>query len=1307
MKITFSIITLLVISCLTFSQTIERSYTVQLQIPAGTSATYSIPISDAPSNGVITGVEAKFEYIAYNGAQSYLSARFNRGSDPGPSGGVLLVAQGNLPPGNPGTYGYIPFSNWNGNGVNTNYYFRFTVAAGSPYNPTIVRIWTKVNYNIPPPVPIPVRPLANAQIYSQTPTFQWQYVPNQTDFRLVIYNHPSGAQQYIQINQTGGSSNSYTLNQAQKLEAGDYWWKVNIATPSGTSPYTSLIHFTVTAPIPIAPVNQTVNTSRPTFSWSTIPNQTHFRVAIYNHPSGGDPYMVRNYEGGSSNSWKCDVDLPNGQYWWKVNVAVSTEAGNSPYCELKTFSVQTTQLNLVSPTYNQNIYGGNIVLQWTNVNADSYHVYVDNNIIPGPPGVYSSPEINKKKVTTNNYIIDEYFLECNQTFYWRIVAFLPGGTQINSDVGVFNYYFGQNLEPQPIWAPLYRLYKSADKDHFYCVSPEQRQIAINQGYKDERIEGHISVKPFNDLNMVNIFRLYHPSLKAHYYTTDGDDKDIKIQTGYTYEGIIGFAYSNNRPELIPFYQLHKDFSNPSSIDHFYTCSFPEKDNAVKVFGFIYDGIIAFISPNGNNQTLPLGPGQLEAGLGVNTANGNFRHYTKTSFNIPGKGIPLVFEHFYNSNSVWLYAGIIPLSPGWSHSYNSYVVTLNPEEVNQNVAVVWPDGSIKEYYYNGTNYAPQTPGDYDIFNVIAGVTHFTIKKKDQSIYTFMTPPGAPFGYPAMLTSIKDRNNNITSLSYETSPIIRLKEVTDPSGRKFTFNYYTESGKEYLIKNVIDNTGNRTIQFIYDEQNRLVQFKDAENRITEYLYDSTWEQFHLLSKITLPKGNVIDISYQTDPDPDGIGMRVNQQLINGGNQVNFSYNYSTKSTTVSDANNIQYRYEYNSNSLITNVYNETLSKVDKFWYQDPDNPTKPTQTQDKNGNYSTFQYDLRGNVLQINQVAGGKTITHKYQYDAMNNITKYTDPRNKVTDFVYDNNGNLISVTDTRGTTNYSRNSFGKVESITNPLSHTTNLGYNSYGNLTTITDPLSNTTSLTYDAISRLKSVLNPKNQNTQYSYDKTDLLLTITDAFNNNTTYSYDANSNLTNILNARGFSTNFGYDNFERLISKAEPSSNPTQFSYRSNGQIASRTNPDGSTVTYSYNADRISGISSNNVNATFNYDGNGNITSVIESGNYKGSGTLSFSYDEINRLTGYTDFYSKSVGYTYDESGNILSITYPGNKTVFYTYYDDNRLSSVKDWNGKTTTYNYRNDGSLYQISYPNGVVVTYSYDNAERITGINISG
>ena len=128
---------------------------------------------------------------------------------------------------------------------------------------------------------------------------------------------------------------------------------------------------------------------------------------------------------------------------------------------------------------------------------------------------------------------------------------------------------------------------------------------------------------------------------------------------------------------------------------------------------------------------------------------------------------------------------------------------------------------------------------------------------------------------------------------------------------------------------------------------------------------------------------------------------------------------------------------------------------------------------------------------------------------------------------------------------------------------------------------------------------------------------------------------------------------------------------------------------------------ITNDGVNA-YTYDSNHRLATIA-----KGGKTLTYEYNGFNEITGvtYNDFSNNKVSYTYDANGNILTKVYPGSKTVTYTYDNLNRMKTVKDWNNNTITYTYLKDNRLSSVSYPNGMTVTYAYDNAGRQTGKTI--
>ncbi|MGI8446672.1 MAG: hypothetical protein ACR2MP_05700 [Streptosporangiaceae bacterium] len=120
--------------------------------------------------------------------------------------------------------------------------------------------------------------------------------------------------------------------------------------------------------------------------------------------------------------------------------------------------------------------------------------------------------------------------------------------------------------------------------------------------------------------------------------------------------------------------------------------------------------------------------------------------------------------------------------------------------------------------------------------------------------------------------------------------------------------------------------------------------------------------------------------------------------------------------------------------------------------------------------------------------------------------------------------------------------------------------------------------------------------------------------------------------------------------------------------------------------------------------YDANGNRSQMVNS-----SGTTTYTWDSLNRLTTVRFPGGKTIGYGYDPAGNRLTITYQylsGSPTVHYSYDADNRPQGVQDWLGNTTTYSYTRTGQVYQVLFPasTGITSTYAYDNDGRVTSIS---
>ena len=169
---------------------------------------------------------------------------------------------------------------------------------------------------------------------------------------------------------------------------------------------------------------------------------------------------------------------------------------------------------------------------------------------------------------------------------------------------------------------------------------------------------------------------------------------------------------------------------------------------------------------------------------------------------------------------------------------------------------------------------------------------------------------------------------------------------------------------------------------------------------------------------------------------------------------------------------------------------------------------------------------------------------------------------------------------------------------------------------------------------------------------------------------------------------TRLAYDADGDLIWQDTPQAEPTSYTYLSDGKLDTITEggTGGSTTDYAYlTNDR---------------------TDYID--HPDGTQTDFTSYDSIGRTLGVTEPGSRSIQYTWDGQGNMISLTPPGRPSHDFTYsvwdttktYDPATLAggSQGTW---THTYGYDLDGQQDQVIWPTSDTITRTYDSAGQLT------
>jgi RHS repeat-associated protein len=707
---------------------------------------------------------------------------------------------------------------------------------------------------------------------------------------------------------------------------------------------------------------------------------------------------------------------------------------------------------------------------------------------------------------------------------------------------------------------------------------------------------------------------------------------------------------------------------------------------------------------------------------VDPATGNFSE-TYADLRIPGRGLGLTFTRTYNSLAA---AQAGPLGPGWTDNFvgsMSFDASGNPTVREEN-------GSTISFSRSGSSYTAPS-------HVLASLTGnsdgtFTLKRRDQTRLTYSAS--------GQLQSIADRNGFVNTLTYSAGS---LSAVTDPAGRQLTFAY-EGSGR---LSGVTDVAGSRSVAFAYDSSGNLSDVKDVGGGTTHFTYDSS----HRLLTITDPRGGVTTNVY------DGSG-RVTSQTDRMQRQTAFDYSVANQ-TKVTYPNGNATLLEYQNNALVrrTDGFGSAQPSITSYSY-DPA-VLGITTIIDPNLQTTTQAWDASGNQLTRTDPLGHQTT---YSYDSLNDVTAVTDPLNVNTSSTYDANGNLtststpltggsssrttsysydpakpgdlvqmtdpngkqwhytydvagdrVSLTDPMGNkTTYAFDAIGRLTSTASargnamggtPSAFTTSYQYDAFGDRTLITDPLGHQTQSFYDGNRNLVKVIDANQNTTLNMYDADDELTQVQRADGTVVKTGYDGNGNVTSQTDGLGQTTMYGYDAMDRKASMTDPLNRTTSYAYNGNGNLTGLTDAMGRVTARTYdNANQLTGIGYSDgitPNVGFNYDADGQRTSMTD-----GTGTTTYVFDSLHRLTSSTNGAGAQVGYGYDLKGQLTSITYPGGtNAVSRTYDDAGRLASVTDWLSHQTTFGYDANSNLTQETYPNGTQAVRTYDNADQLSSI----
>ena len=530
---------------------------------------------------------------------------------------------------------------------------------------------------------------------------------------------------------------------------------------------------------------------------------------------------------------------------------------------------------------------------------------------------------------------------------------------------------------------------------------------------------------------------------------------------------------------------------------------------------------------------------------------------------------------------------------------------------------------------------------------------------------------------------------------TPPIYRTRNKYDELGR------LVNSGRERYVTSSWQDWNSNTADATFNYNGWAVKTYDKVNtgKYTEREYDN-WGQLTVVNAPEVPNpagaGNVI---YEAEYTYNVLGQRT-QADDHEDNSTYFYYDLLGRQIKVKDALNYETKTYYDARSLRWKVVRPSDAYT-VFEYGDAKRLASQTVYHDSTSEETAYTSNLLGQVTQVDYPDGG---INKFEYDELGRRvlsqtllsgTTYLD-----TEYTYDDNN--------------------KMTLLSAPGGYEYEYEYDDLGNLTSSTDPASEETEYTYDLDNRQLTKTDPVGVVATNAYDwKTGRVSSVVTEINATSgdditvSYAYDANGRPTTITDGRGYDWTKAYDAMGRMVTLTTP--NPGSGAYThtivhdGNGNMIKTTDFKSTSHYYAYDAlNRMSGhgTDSGADDETYTYACCGAQLSAYTDD----LGTASLSYDELGRLTSFTDTNGNQVQYTYDEMGRILTLT-PDQGTNYRTVYTYNANGSVDTvtvydaGTGAETSYIYEEtSGKLRHRNFPEEssqyIHTAYSYDTAGRL-------
>jgi RHS repeat-associated protein len=569
----------------------------------------------------------------------------------------------------------------------------------------------------------------------------------------------------------------------------------------------------------------------------------------------------------------------------------------------------------------------------------------------------------------------------------------------------------------------------------------------------------------------------------------------------------------------------------------------------------------------------------------------------------------------------------------------------------------------------------------------------------------------------LTAAGTRDLTLAQLHYDAQQ--RLRTITSGSGSPVTYATFAyAAGTGNRLANISDAMG-RSVSYGYDNNGLLTSCTTSFNGETRLSASYSYDAHGRMTGKTTDKGG-FTIGY------DNAGY-VRSVTDAGGGTTTYDFDY--------DPNNLLYYARFiDADGRGTERYFDqlgrlTTEKIDGIVTQSIIYNGFNQTLKDDQGRTTSRVYDENNNLVSETLPDGARTIS---SYDPVTGqILRNQDTLGNVTQYHYDTDGNLASVTEGYGTdlartTNYGGYDQHRPSHVVDPAGIITDTVYTPTGGggesvqvTVTGTDNSTLINSREYDPAGNLTASTDALGHRTEYVRDYRGRTVSETNtATGLSTIYTYDPVSrDLVQVeegrlVGAPGRITKYAYDAMHRRTATLAVGDNGVQMvrqrlDYNAAGRVVSETDAMGNAVSYIYDSHgNQTFVERAGATVTANtYDTMDHLIEVDTPTGAFGTNVTRMTYDFagriVTRISG-TGGDTRTVTNNYLPGGLLDSVNYSGSGGIFATNYRYDlfgRRIAVSDDIELSSTTQYNAAGQVVSVTDGNGNPTVFGYDGFGR--------